>query len=66
MLLSERKTAEEAKQEFAIAQAKNEELMKKFEEAERKAKELQDSVQRFGTNRTSIHCILPIGSIVFT
>ncbi|KAI3959390.1 hypothetical protein MKW98_018980 [Papaver atlanticum] len=47
LLLSERKTAEEAKQEFAIAQAKNEELMKKFEEAERKARELQDSVQRF-------------------
>ncbi|KAI3874409.1 hypothetical protein MKW92_047464 [Papaver armeniacum] len=47
LLLSERKTAEEAKQEFAIAQAKNEELMKKFEEAERKSKELQDSVQRF-------------------
>ncbi|OVA04497.1 IQ motif [Macleaya cordata] len=47
LLLLERKTAEEAKQEYAIAQAKNEELIRKLEDAEHKANQLQDSVQRF-------------------
>lgn len=41
--------AEEAKQAYAIEQAKNGELTRKLEEAGKKVDQLQDSVQRFVT-----------------
>ncbi|PIA27770.1 hypothetical protein AQUCO_07600141v1 [Aquilegia coerulea] len=45
-LQSERKTAEEVKSAHSVAQAKNEELVKKLGDAEQKVDQLQDSLQR--------------------
>ncbi|KAL5822430.1 hypothetical protein ACOSQ4_020330 [Xanthoceras sorbifolium] len=45
-LLSQTQTAEEAKQAYAGAEAKNGELTKKLGDAEKKVDQLQDSVQR--------------------
>ncbi|KAK9281631.1 hypothetical protein L1049_004534 [Liquidambar formosana] len=46
LLLSETQEKEETKQANAIAQAKNEELTRNLEDAEKKVDQLQDSVQR--------------------
>lgn len=46
LLLAEKQTAEEAKQAHAATQAKNGELTKKLEDAEKRAEHLQDSVHR--------------------
>nr|DAD44342.1 TPA_asm: hypothetical protein HUJ06_002572 [Nelumbo nucifera] len=54
LLTSERKTAEEAKQAYADAQAKNVELTKKLEDAEGKVDQLRDSVQRFEEKLSNI------------
>lgn len=48
-LLQNQKTdVEEAKKSLIEADAKNAELMKKFEDAEKRAEQLQESSQRFG------------------
>lgn len=44
---AERQATEEAKKAHAEAQARGEELLKKFEEASKKNDLLQDTVQRF-------------------
>ncbi|XVF25184.1 hypothetical protein REPUB_Repub13aG0191500 [Reevesia pubescens] len=46
LLLSEKQTAEEAKQAHVTVQAKNEELTKKLEDVGKKADQLQELVQR--------------------
>ncbi|KAK9275460.1 hypothetical protein L1049_022727 [Liquidambar formosana] len=46
LLLSERQTAEESRKALKDAEVRNAELVKKFEDAERKVDQLQDSVQR--------------------
>lgn len=48
-LLQNQKTeVEEAKKSLIEADAKNAELMKKFEDTEKRAEQLQESSQRFG------------------
>ena len=47
LLQSETQIAEETKQAYAVEQAKNTELNRKLEDAEKKVDQLQDSVQRF-------------------
>lgn len=47
LLQSQTETADEAKQAFTVSEAKNGELTKKIEDADKKVDELQDSVQRF-------------------
>lgn len=46
LLTSERAAAEETKKAHADAAARNSELVRKLEDTERKADQLQDSVQR--------------------
>lgn len=46
MLLSEKQAAAEARKANTDSEVRNAELVKKFEDAERKADQLQDSVQR--------------------
>ncbi|GKV00835.1 hypothetical protein SLEP1_g13455 [Rubroshorea leprosula] len=46
LLQAEKQIAEEAKQAYTLVQAKNGELVNKLEDAEKKAHQLQDSVQR--------------------
>ncbi|GLU22442.1 hypothetical protein SLE2022_385170 [Rubroshorea leprosula] len=46
LLQAEKQIAEEAKQAYTLVQAKNGELVNKLEDAEKKADQLQDSVQR--------------------
>ena len=45
LLQSETQIAEETKQAYAVEQAKNGELNRKLEDAEKKVDQLQDSVQ---------------------
>jgi hypothetical protein len=47
LLETERKATEAAKREHAEAERRNEELIKKFEGAEKKIEQLQDTVQRY-------------------
>ena len=47
LLQSETQIADETKQAYAVEQAKNGELNRKLEDAEKKVDQLQDSVQRF-------------------
>lgn len=47
LLLSERQTAEEARKACTDSEARNAEMAKKLEDAEQKADQLQESVQRF-------------------
>jgi myosin-5 len=49
-LLSETQIADNEKQAYVVAQATNEQLTKKLEDAEKKVDQLQDSVQRFVTS----------------
>lgn len=49
MLPLETRMVEEAKQAYAVEQAKNRELTRKLEDAGKKVDQLQDSVQRFET-----------------
>lgn len=51
LLLSERQAAEEARKASINVEARNAELAKKLEEAEQKADQLQESVQRFVSTR---------------
>lgn len=46
-LLSERQAAEEARKACKDADARNSELSKKLEDAERKVDQIQETVQRF-------------------
>jgi myosin-5 len=46
---SETQIVEEAKQAYAVEQAKNAELTRKLGDAEKKVDQVQDSVQRFVT-----------------
>lgn len=50
LLQSQTQTAEEEKQARAFSETKNGELTRKLEDSEKKADELQDSVQRFVTD----------------
>lgn len=46
-MLEETQKTDEYKQQFAVVQAKNEELTSKLEIVEKKSEELQESLQRF-------------------
>lgn len=48
MLLVEKRAVEKAKQAYNEIQGKNNELVKKLEDAEQKVDQLQDSMQRCG------------------
>lgn len=56
LLQTERQATETAKKEHAEAERRNEELMKKFEGAEKKIEQLQDTAQRYNRNRTTSYC----------
>jgi hypothetical protein len=56
LLQTERQATETAKKEHAEAERRNEELMKKFEAAEKKIEQLQDTAQRCNPNKTTSYC----------
>ena len=47
LLQNQKQEVEEAKKSLIEADARNAELMKKFEDAEKRAEQLQESTQRF-------------------
>ena len=51
MLQTERQATEAAKREHAESERRNDELIKKFEGAEKKIEQLQDTVQRYSLNK---------------
>jgi len=51
LLQTERQVTEAAKREHAESERRNEELIKKFEVAEKKIEQLQDTVQRYSLNK---------------
>lgn len=53
LLQTERHATETAKKEHAEAERINEELVKKFEGAEKKIEQLQDTVQRYNLTKTT-------------
>ena len=57
LLLTERQATEAAKREHAESERRNEELIKKFESAEKKIEQLQDTVQRYNINK-ALECTL--------
>lgn len=64
--MSETQKAEDAKQAYATEQAKNEELSRKLEAAEKNVYRLQDSAQRFEikhalwNSNVTMQIILPV------
>lgn len=51
LLLTERQATEAAKREHAESELRNEELIKKFESAEKKIEQLQETVHRYNINK---------------
>jgi myosin-5 len=51
LLQTERQATEAAKREHAESERRNDELIKKFEGAEKKIEQLQDTVQRYSLNK---------------
>ena len=60
LLQTERQATETAKKEHAEAERRNEELMKKFEAAEKKIEQLQDTAQRYNQNKTTSYCLFDL------